>query len=81
MIIVKKEGIIHEVTPPYSLKSNGIAKRKNRTLKEMMNAMLVSSSALDNLWGEAILSACHLQNRIPYKKTHLMNYEKVILQI
>ena len=21
-----------------------------------------------NLWGEAILSACHIQNRIPYKK-------------
>ena len=22
-----------------------------------------------NLWGEAILYACHIQNRIPYKKT------------
>jgi hypothetical protein len=75
MIIVKKEGIIHEVTPPYSPESNGIAERKNRTLKEMMNAMLVSSSAPDNLWGEAILSACHLQNRIPYKKTGLTPYK------
>ena len=56
----ENKGIIHEVTPPYSPESNGIAERKNRTLKEMMNIMLVSSSALDNLWREVILSACHL---------------------
>ncbi len=37
--------------------------------------MLVSSSASDNLWGEAILSACHLQNRIPYKKAGITPYE------
>jgi len=34
-----------------------------------MNAMLFSSNALDNLWGEALLTACFLQNRIPHKKT------------
>ena len=37
-----QQGIRHEVTPPYSPQSNGVAKRKNRTLKEMMNAMLIS---------------------------------------
>ena len=30
--------------------------------------MLVSSGAPLNLWGKAILSACHIQNIIPYKK-------------
>ena len=64
----EKEGIIHEVTPPYSPDSNGVAERKNRTLKEMMNSLLVSASTPDNLWGEVMLSACHLQNRISYKK-------------
>ena len=43
--------IIQETTPPYSLESNGVAERKNRTLKEMMNAMLVSLRASLNLWG------------------------------
>ena len=38
-------GIIHETTHFYSIESNGVAKMKNRTLKEIMNAMLVSSGA------------------------------------
>ena len=42
-------GIIHETTPPYSPKSKGVAERKNITLKEMMNVMLVSSKASLNL--------------------------------
>ena len=40
-----------------------------------MNAMLVSSRAFLNLWGEAILFACHIQNRMPYKKTRKTPYE------
>ena len=71
----ENEEIIHEVTPPFSPESNGVAERKNKTLKEMMNSLLVSASAPNNLWGEAILFICHLQNRIPYKKTGKTPYE------
>ena len=57
-----------------------VVERKNRTSKEMMNFMFISSNAPDNLWGEAILFACHLQNRIPHKITDklLLNCGKVI---
>ena len=41
--------IIHEVTAPYSPQSNGVAERKNRTLKEIMNAMLISSGLPQNM--------------------------------
>ena len=41
----EEHGIIHETTHSYSLESNGVVERKNRTLKEMMSVMLVSSGA------------------------------------
>ena len=45
-------GIIHETTPPYSPECVGVAEMTNRTLKEMMNVMLVSSRVPLNLWGK-----------------------------
>ncbi|RDX62024.1 hypothetical protein CR513_59689, partial [Mucuna pruriens] len=52
----EREGIINEVTLPFLLESNGVAERKNRTLKEMINTLLIASFAPNNLWGEALLS-------------------------
>ena len=46
-----KHGIIYQTTAPYSPQSNGVVERKNRTLKQMMNAMLISSGLPQNLWG------------------------------
>ena len=48
--------------------SNGVAERKNRTLKEMMNVMLISSGLLQNKWDEAVLTANYLLNKVPKKK-------------
>lgn len=39
------------ITPLYSPESNDVVERKNKTLKEMMNAMLVSSHAPNNFSG------------------------------
>jgi transposase InsO family protein len=38
-----EHGIIHERTPPYSPQSNGVAEKKNRTLIDLVNAMLETS--------------------------------------
>ena len=40
--ICLENGIIHQTTTPYNPQSNKIAERKNQTLKEMMNALLIS---------------------------------------
>ena len=73
--ICAQNGIIHECTAPYSPQQNGIAERKNRTLKEMMNAMLISSGLGQDMWGDAILSANYLLNKIPFKKKDVTPYE------
>ena len=73
--ICEENGIILEVTAPCTPEQNRIAKRKNKTLKDMMNAMLISSGLPSNMWGEAILSACHVLNRVPHKKIRKTPYE------
>ncbi|GJX23326.1 retrovirus-related pol polyprotein from transposon TNT 1-94 [Tanacetum coccineum] len=70
-----KHGIRHELTAPYSPQQNGIAKRKNRTLKEMVNAMLISSGLSQDMWGEAILTATYLLNKIPRKEKEETPYK------
>ena len=41
----------------------------------MMNALLLSSGLPQNMWGEVILFANYIFNRIPHKKTNKSPYE------
>jgi transposase InsO family protein len=45
-----EHGIIHERTPPYSPESNGIAERKNRTLTDLVDAMLETAGLSKEWW-------------------------------
>ncbi|GJS86226.1 zinc finger, CCHC-type containing protein [Tanacetum coccineum] len=40
-VFFQSVGIIHETTAPYTPQQNGVAERKNRALKEMVNSMAV----------------------------------------
>jgi transposase InsO family protein len=71
-----EHGIIHEKTPPYSPQSNDIAKRKNRTLTELVNAMLDTAGLSKEWCGEAILTACHVINRVPTKNKEITSFEE-----
>ena len=75
----EEHGIIHERTPPFSPQSNEIAERKNRTLTDLVNAMLETAGLFKEWWGEAILTASHVLNRVPTKnkeKTPFEEWEK-----
>nr|GEY41278.1 zinc finger, CCHC-type [Tanacetum cinerariifolium] len=68
-------GIVHETTPPYTPQQNGISERKNRVLKEMVNSMLSYSGRSQGFWGEAMLTAFYLLNRVPNKWNKITPYE------
>jgi hypothetical protein len=64
--------------PPYSSESNGVAERKNRTLSDLVNAMLNTAGLSKAWWREAILTACHVLNRVPMKNKEKTPYEEWI---
>ena len=53
-----------------------IAERKNHTLTELVNAMLETTDLFKEWWGEAILTACHVLNRVPTKNKEITQFEK-----
>jgi hypothetical protein len=75
ILFCEEHGIIHERTPPYSPQSNGVAERKNRTLTNLVNAMLDTSGLSKEWWGEAILTACHVLNRVPINNKEIIPFK------
>jgi transposase InsO family protein len=71
-----EHAIVHERTSPYSPQSNGVAERKNRTLTELVNAMLDTAGLSKEWWGEAILTACHVLNKVPMKDKEITPFEE-----
>ncbi|CAM8905735.1 unnamed protein product [Rhodiola kirilowii] len=74
-VYFQMNGIIHETTALYTPQQNGVAERKNRILKEMVNSMLSYSCLSNGFWGEAMLTACYLLNRVPNKRNNTTPYE------
>jgi hypothetical protein len=64
-LFCEEHRIIHERTPPYSPQSNRVSERKNRTLTDLVNAMLDTLGLSKEWWGEAILRAYHVLNCVP----------------
>ena len=67
--------IVHEVTAPYIPQQNGVAERKNKVLIEMIDAMLSNWGLGPGFWGEALLTACYILNRVPNKRSKTTPYE------
>jgi hypothetical protein len=71
----EEHDVIHERTPPYLPKSNWVAERKNCTLTDLVNAMLDTADLSKAWWGEALLTSCHVLNRVPNKNKVQTPYE------
>ena len=54
---------------------NGVAKRRNRTLKDMVRSMISHTSLPEPLWGETLKTATYILNRVPSKAVTKTPYE------
>ena len=59
---------------PYTPKQNGVAERKNRSLKEMATYMMEAKTLPPKFWAEAINCASYIQNRVPHKQLNGMTH-------
>jgi transposase InsO family protein len=64
----EENGLFHQRSAPYTPQQDGLAERKNRTLVDMLNAMIISARLPFNLWGEVLLTTCYVHNRVLSKK-------------
>ncbi|CAI7843220.1 unnamed protein product [Closterium sp. NIES-53] len=60
---LKKNGIRHSLTMPYSPAMNGIAERANRTITETARGLLIEAGLLNYFRPDAVRSACVAKNR------------------
>lgn len=64
---LEEKGIRIERSAPQTPQQNGVAERKNRTLVEMARCMLADAHLENSFWGEAVMSATFIQNRVIWK--------------
>ncbi|KAJ9700761.1 hypothetical protein PVL29_006195 [Vitis rotundifolia] len=63
-------GILHQSSCAHTPQQNGVAERKNRHLVETARTILLHSNVPFRFWGDAVLTACYLINRMPSSILH-----------
>ena len=64
---LERHGICAQYTMPGTPQQNGVSKRRNRTLMEMVRSMMSHSSLPLSLWMYALKTTMYLLNRVPSK--------------
>ncbi|GKF89820.1 retrotransposon protein, putative, ty1-copia subclass, partial [Tanacetum coccineum] len=72
---LKDHGIIAHHTPPYTPQHNGVSKRRNRTLLDMVRSMMSQTTLPKSFWDYAFETAARILNMVPTKKVKKTPYE------
>ena len=70
--LCEESGIQMQHSTPYTPQQNGVAERKNRSLKEMATCMIEVRDLKPKLWAEAISCSAHIQNISFHKSVKVM---------
>ena len=62
--------ILHQSSCAYTPQQNGVAEHKNRHLVETARTLLLHHKVPQRFWGDAILAACYLINRMSSSVLH-----------
>nr|GEX12614.1 retrotransposon protein, putative, Ty1-copia subclass [Tanacetum cinerariifolium] len=65
---LKDHAIIAHRTPPYTPQHNGVSKRRNRTLLDMVRSMMSQTTLPKSFWDYALETAACILNMVPTKK-------------
>ena len=67
---MSQHGILHQSSCAHTLQQNGVAERKNRHLIEIARTLLLHYHVPFCFWGDVVLTACYLINRMPSSVLH-----------
>nr|GEX64482.1 hypothetical protein [Tanacetum cinerariifolium] len=72
---LKDHGIIAHHTPPYTPQHNGVSKRRNRTLVDMVRSMMSQTTLPKSFLDYALETTARILNMVPTKKVEKTPYE------
>nr|GEV79772.1 hypothetical protein [Tanacetum cinerariifolium]GEV90825.1 hypothetical protein [Tanacetum cinerariifolium] len=65
----------HELTPPYTPQHNGVSRRRNHTLLDMVRSMMNRTTLSLSFWDYDLESSTRILNMVPTKKVDKIPYE------
>ncbi|GJW07959.1 retrotransposon protein, putative, ty1-copia subclass [Tanacetum coccineum] len=78
---LKANGIVQQLTPPYTPQHNGVSERRNRTLLDMVRSMMNLTTLPLSFWDYALESATRILNMALVKRDTPANAEQRFVQV